>query len=149
MTYLSYLPKFSSPDPDPDHLREGPSYGGYQFMCKIVTSIGAIVFELRFRTYIQRDKHSSTNNTRHDIMDSPHNCVKQSLTICRPWTDVTRLSKVWGTKKRKRYVDDQSCVKSSRFNARSRTDETIGNWIQRVRWITGWSRYRYIVGGMR
>ena len=32
-------------------------------------------------------------------MDRPHNCNEQPPTISQPWTDMTRLSEVWGTKK--------------------------------------------------
>ena len=35
-------------------------------------------------------------------MDPLHNCNEQPPTTCQPWTDVTRLSEVWGTKKGKR-----------------------------------------------
>ena len=34
-------------------------------------------------------------------MDPLHNCNEQPPTTCQPWTDVTRLSEVWGTKKGK------------------------------------------------
>ena len=34
-------------------------------------------------------------------MDQLHNCNEQPPTTCQPWTDVTRLSDVWGTKKGK------------------------------------------------
>ena len=34
-------------------------------------------------------------------MDPQDNCNEQPPTTCQPWTDVTRLSEVWGTKKGK------------------------------------------------
>ena len=38
-------------------------------------------------------------------MDPLHNCNEQPPTTCQPWTDVTRLSEVWGTKKGKKGKD--------------------------------------------
>ncbi len=35
-------------------------------------------------------------------MDPLHNCNEQPPTTCQPWTDLTRLSEVWGTKKGKK-----------------------------------------------
>ena len=35
-------------------------------------------------------------------MDPLHNCNEQPPTTCQPWTDVTRLSEVWGAKKGKK-----------------------------------------------
>ena len=37
-------------------------------------------------------------------IDPLHNCNEQQPTICQPWTDVTRLSEVWGTKKERKYL---------------------------------------------
>ena len=65
------LKTFLSPDPDPDHLRGGPSHGYYNAFClKQSQSIGAIVFEL----CVQTDSQTGPNALPSD--SSPGAIVK-------------------------------------------------------------------------
>ena len=58
-------------------------------------------------------------------MDPLHNCNEQPPTTCQPWTDVTRLSEVWGTKKGKRYCHDKYDRKQMSFSLQDSQERHI------------------------